>query len=174
MRRLAIILILVVLGAAGAVVALASTDRGELARVQLRSIRDALEVYRAKTGEYPRDLSKLTVGLDIPILYEVPRDPWGGNYVLLRPRCLLSRGADKDMGTADDIALDCEAGLINQHVLLEAGLQGDHQRSDVYGRKIHFVHSGNVILAWSYGQDGQPDTRDDQMARISAAALRRN
>lgn len=173
MKRLAIIAAFVVLGVTGAIVAYAeSSHRGD-AYTRARSIRSAVDLYRAKTGDYPSELNSLIVGWEIPFLHEIPLDPWKNEYVFLRPVCVLSRGPDGRMGTPDDISVGCEPALVNQHVLLEAGLKGELDRNDVYGRKIQLIQQGKIVLAWSYGQDGRPDTEDDQMARISAAALAR-
>ena len=103
-----------------------------------------------------------------------PRCLTENELVFIRPRCLISRGQDGVLGTEDDLQLDCTPELVNQHILLDAGLKGDAARNDAYGRKIRFIHSGNVLLAWSYGQDGKPDTKDDQVARIAATAVGRN
>lgn len=146
----------------------------ESARVEIMNFRAAIDSYRAKTGAFPSQLADLRRGWEIPFLYNVPRDPWDREYLYLQPHCLLSRGPDGQLGTADDVQLECAPELINQRVLVEAGLNGEVQRRDVYGRKIRFIHSGSVLMAWSYGQDGKADTADDQVARIAARAVRRD
>jgi hypothetical protein len=174
--RLVIISAVVALGMVGGFVAVADIQctKADHARVELKTLRDAIALYRTVTREAPARLEDLVDGWERPFLYEVPADPWQRRYVYLRPGCLLSLGPDGVLGTADDITLDCAPELINQHVLLEAGLAGELGRRDVYGRKIRFVKSGAIVLAWSYGADGREDTKDDQVARIAASAVRRN
>src|SRR5436190_23943026 len=85
----------------GVVVAEGFIDpRSDTARGQLKTLRDAVELYRAKTGAFPNKLSDLSKGWERPFLYDVPRDPWNREYFFIRPHCLLSRGGDGELGTS--------------------------------------------------------------------------
>ena len=138
--------------------------------VDLQNLRGAIAVYKIRTERWPRQLTDL---VDLGVLDRLPKDPWGHAYLWIRPiddrkhGCLMSLGKDGVPGTKDDVAAGCELDLLNQHLLMEAGLSHAGDRQDAYGNQIYIVRRRGSLLAWSFGPDGRPDTDDDQMARIA-------
>jgi general secretion pathway protein G len=53
----------------------------DLAELELRNIRNALKLYFAKTGRYPRTAEGLRALVELKALEAVPVDPWGREYV---------------------------------------------------------------------------------------------
>ncbi len=134
----------------------------------LMSLRGAIAVFKIRNERWPRTLTEL---VQARLIETVPKDGWGRELVWLRPTddrthgCLMSVGADGVPGTADDVAEGCDRTLLNEHLLLEAGLSRA-PTLDAYGRPIQLLPQEHGLMAWSYGPDGKPDTADDQMARI--------
>ncbi len=116
-----IMVVVVILGILAGIVVPRLLDRPEEARrtkaaVQLKSIEEALSLYKLDNGIFPSTeqglaalVSKPEVGV-IPTRYrdggymkKVPMDPWNNNYVYLSPGVhgdfdLLSYGADGEPG----------------------------------------------------------------------------
>ncbi len=138
-------------------------------KVELQSLRGAIAVFKIREDRWPRTLDEL---VEARLLQKVSRDAWGNAFLWLRPvddrghGCLLSAGEDHRPGTGDDLAEGCERTVLNQHLLVQAGLARAQDRVDAYGNQIYLVRRQNMLLAWSFGADGKPDTSDDQMARI--------
>lgn len=139
-----------------------------LAAFHVAGLQAALEVFYAEMGRWPDSLEELTPSP----LERVHADPWGRPILWLRPigdhreGCLVCLGADGRPGTDDDIRGACDLELLNQHLVLQAGLQGRFGAPDAFGRPITFIDRGSYILSWSYGADGRPDTADDHVARV--------
>lgn len=116
-----IMVVVVILGILAGIVVPQLLDRPEEARrtkaaVQIKSIEEALALYKLDNGNFPSTEQGLTAlaqkpatGL-IPTRYreggylkKIPLDPWGNNYVYLSPGTrgdydLLSYGADGEPG----------------------------------------------------------------------------
>ena len=133
----------------------------------LMSLRGAIAVFKIRNDRWPRTLEELA---EARLIERVPTDPWGRAFLWLRPiqdrghGCLLSTGPDGEPGTGDDVSEGCDRTVLNQHLLVRAGLSRA-PRFDAYGNRIQLLRSGS--LAWSFGPDGKPDTSDDQMARVA-------
>ena len=146
------------------------TCQVDMVSLELQNLRGAIAVYKIRTERWPRTLDEL---VDAGMLDRSPNDPWGRPYLWIRPvddrkhGCLMSAGEDGALGTRDDRTAGCELELLNQHLLVEAGLAREGKRSDAYGNPIYIVRRRGGLLAWSFGPDGKPDTDDDQMARIA-------
>lgn len=149
----------------------ASPSRKDLAQSQLRDLRQSIFLYRARYGRWPTSLAHLAT-TDVGILEKVRPDPWGNDFLWLRPGrtdsagCLLSVGRDGRPGTADDVTEVCDREILNQHLVLRAGLDDAEERRDAYGRLIRLIERDGHRLVWSYGPDGVPDTDDDVMGRV--------
>lgn len=97
-----------------------SGARADTAKLQIENLRQALDLYRLDTGNYPTTQQGLeallvnkdrTPGWNGPYLdsQEVPKDPWGTAYVYRAPGTraaydLVSLGADKAPGGTGDAA----------------------------------------------------------------------
>lgn len=100
-----IMVVIVILAALAALVGpkiMGRTDDAKIAdaKVQIRNIETALKLYKLDNGNYPSTeqglaalVSKPTIGI-IPRNYkpegyleskQVPKDPWGGDYIYLAP-----------------------------------------------------------------------------------------
>jgi len=118
---LEIMVVLVIIGVLAALVAPRFLERADEAkvdacRVQMKNIGQALKLYRLQHGKYPTsgNLQVLaTAGKDGKrYMDEVPKDPWGHDYVYLAPGVhgdfdILSYGAD---GKAGGSGFDADIG----------------------------------------------------------------
>jgi general secretion pathway protein G len=119
-----LLLVLVILGILAAIVVPKFSGRTEqaretAARTQLSAFGTALDGFEIDTGRYPRGKNGL---LDLvqqprdaqnwkgPYLKEVPKDPWGNDYIYESPGKnnpkgydLMSMGPDGRVGGDDDI-----------------------------------------------------------------------
>ncbi|MCK6544936.1 type II secretion system major pseudopilin GspG [Myxococcota bacterium] len=87
----------------------------DTAKVQLKNIGDALELYKIKFSRYPSTaeglgaLEKPPEGKK-PLMDKVPKDPWGADYLYVSPGQhspgkfdLQSKGPDGVADTEDDV-----------------------------------------------------------------------
>lgn len=90
-----------------------STTRVELARNEIRTLSDCVELFRVKNGRYPTNaegLAAATVSGDCGTSAKNMRDPWGHPFVYragLRPDQepeIFSYGADGKKGGGDDVS----------------------------------------------------------------------
>jgi hypothetical protein len=145
---------------------MSSPELSDRTESTLMSLRGAIAVFKIRNERWPRTLTELA---EARLIDRVPTDSWGRAFLWLRPiqdrgqGCLLSTGPDGEPGTGDDVGEGCDRAVLNQHLLVQAGLT-HAPRFDAYGNRIQLLRSGT--LAWSFGPDGKPDTSDDQMARI--------
>ncbi|MDY0397091.1 MAG: type II secretion system major pseudopilin GspG [Desulfuromonas thiophila] len=116
-----VMVVVVILGILAGVVVPKLLDRPEQARrtkaeMQVRSLEEALGLYKLDNGQYPSTEQGLQALVTkpqsgrIPLRYreggyinKVPQDPWGGTYIYLSPGLhgefdLLSYGADGEAG----------------------------------------------------------------------------
>ena len=119
-----LLLVLVILGVLAAIVVPKFAGRTEQARqaaakTQVSSFATVLDAYEVDNGFYPKGKSGLNDLVQAsrdaknwrgPYLKEVPKDPWGNNYVYECPGKnnptsydVSSMGPDGQMGTEDDI-----------------------------------------------------------------------
>lgn len=87
----------------------------KLAFTQIRNLADSLDLYRLSTNKYPsatEGLQALVTPKDNtkPFLSNVPKDPWGNDYVYVYPGVhnpgsfdLMSYGPDGVAGGGDDV-----------------------------------------------------------------------
>ncbi len=107
---LEIMVVLVILGLLAALIAPRLIERAEEAkvkatRVQMKSIEEALKLYRLQHGAYPKTLAELAKpdANGKRYLDRVPKDAWGRDFVYLYPGVhgdydLVSYGADGKPG----------------------------------------------------------------------------
>ena len=119
-----LLLVLVILGVLAAIVVPKFAGRTEQARqaaakTQVSSFATVLDAYEVDNGFYPKGKSGLNDLVQAsrdaknwrgPYLKEVPKDPWGNDYVYECPGKnnptsydVSSMGPDGQMGTEDDI-----------------------------------------------------------------------
>jgi hypothetical protein len=115
------------------------------ARLDIESIANGVELYRADAGQIPSRLEDL-----IPkYVRDLHSDPWGRNYVLYRGpggAAVVSAGPDGALGTSDDLVrLIDEDGFVvrSASFLLKAG---DVVRS-VAGTPVHSSSQFHAALA---------------------------
>jgi general secretion pathway protein G len=87
----------------------------DTARVQLKNISDALELYKIKFSRYPTTAEGLIALAKPPenkkpLMENIPKDPWGNDYIFVSPGQkspskfdLQSKGPDGVADTEDDI-----------------------------------------------------------------------
>lgn len=85
------------------------------ARTQMKSIADALELYKLSNRQYPSTAEGLQAlaapkGGSEPFMANIPQDPWGNDYVYIFPGThnpkgfdLYSKGSDGAEGGEDDV-----------------------------------------------------------------------
>ena len=71
----------------------------ETARTQIRSLSDALELYKLALRQYPSTGEGLNALVspknnEKPFLQAVPKDPWGNDYVYINPGARNANGFD--------------------------------------------------------------------------------
>jgi len=119
-----LLLVLVILGILAAIVVPKFANRGEQARqtaakTQIAAFSTALSAFEVDNGYYPKGKSGLqdlvTQPSDAqswkgPYLKDIPKDPWGNDYIYDYPGRnnvngydIFSMGADLKEGTEDDI-----------------------------------------------------------------------
>lgn len=111
-----VVIIALVTGVVGvAVFGRLEKARRDVAKTQLRTLSDALELYKLSMRQYPgtaEGLGALTQpkGGEKPFINSLPKDPWGNDYVYIFPGQhnsgsfdLMSYGADGVQGGDDDI-----------------------------------------------------------------------
>ncbi|NTS76920.1 type II secretion system major pseudopilin GspG [Catenovulum sp. SM1970] len=115
-----LLIVIVILGLLASLVApkffgkLGTAERG-IAKTQMAAFETALDTYRLDMGSYPENLTELRTSnkprWDGPYLpKELPKDPWGNDYVYKfpgndgAPYTLMSYGADGQVGGEDNNA----------------------------------------------------------------------
>ncbi len=125
-----LLLVVVIIGILAAIVVPRLVGRGEEARIaaakgDIAAMKTALGTYEVDNGKYPNTAQNLAALLVKPSgapepknwkgpylanLTELPKDPWGNDYVYLCPGSrnpngfdLFSYGPDGQAGTEDDI-----------------------------------------------------------------------
>lgn len=82
----------------------------DAARVEVKGLSDAVELYRMRRRSYPSTGEGLAKLVEEELIKDRPKDPWGNDYVYVSPGDrnrrsfdLFSRGPDGTEGTDDDI-----------------------------------------------------------------------
>ncbi len=89
MTLIEIIVVITILGMIAAAVTVAviprlGEARKDTARLDIHTILQAADLYKAKTGQYPDTAAGLKQLVDGQYLPKTPMDPWGGEYVYMR------------------------------------------------------------------------------------------
>ena len=120
MTLLEIMIVIAILGLIASVVVVAVMNNFErakanTAKLKINEIRKACDLYKIEAGDYPSQsegLRALTAppGGGPAYLKEMPKDPWGQEFVYFNPARgggsgieIVSKGPDKQEGTQDDI-----------------------------------------------------------------------
>lgn len=82
--------------------------RSDTARVEARSLLDAVQMHLLSAGRCPTDVAELAAA---KVIAKVPVDPWGNGYAL---ECtdggasvvVVSLGQDGERGTGDDVLVE--------------------------------------------------------------------
>lgn len=87
----------------------------DTAKIQIKNIQEALELYKIKLNRYPSTAEGLTAlasppGGKAPIMEMIPKDPWDGEYIFVCPGQhnatrfdVQSKGPDQVADTEDDV-----------------------------------------------------------------------
>lgn len=120
MTLLEIMIVIAILGLIASVVVVAVMNNFErakanTAKLKIGEIQKALDLYKIEANDYPdqsEGLKALTSppGGGPPYMKDVPKDPWGQEFVYFNPARggsngveVISKGPDKQEGTADDV-----------------------------------------------------------------------
>jgi general secretion pathway protein G len=115
-----ILVVLVIVGLIGSVVGVTVMNqlddaKIDTANVQLKSIGEALELYKIKFNQYPNSAEGLQAlvkppGGKKPLMESLPKDPWDGDYIYVYPGQhntakydLSSKGPDGVADSEDDV-----------------------------------------------------------------------
>lgn len=110
-----LLIVMVILGLLASLVAptmfsKVGTSKQKTAKAQMQMLATAIDAYRLDTGDYPKTLEDLRVSTgdfwDGPYMpKEIPKDPWGNQYILLKSDNginLISYGKDGQPGGEDE------------------------------------------------------------------------
>jgi general secretion pathway protein G len=121
-----VLVVLIILGLLAAIIVPRVTGQADRAKIdqtkiQLRALKDALEMYKLDNGMYPTTQQGLKALVEKPsappepprwrqYLDKVPKDPWDRDYIYISPGVnkpfeLKSAGPDGEEGTDDDISV---------------------------------------------------------------------
>ena len=121
-----VLVVLIILGLLAAIIVPRVAGRADEAKIeqtkiQLKALKDALEMYKLDNGMYPTTEQGLKALVEKPssppepprwrqYLDKVPKDAWDRDFIYIspgvnRPYELRSRGPDGEEGTDDDIDL---------------------------------------------------------------------
>ena len=112
MTLIEIMVVITILGLIAAAVGVAvipqlNAAKVDRAKLDMGSIQNALKLYYAKKGNYPDTATGLKALVDTNTLEELPKDPWGNDYMYLNEGgkpVIISYGADGTQGGEDDSA----------------------------------------------------------------------
>lgn len=119
MSLLEIMVVITLIGLVTAAVGVAVMDqleegKADSARSQALEIEKSLDIYKLQHGSYPSTAEGLQVMVNPPkgkaVMERIPKDPWGNEYIYVNPGQknpkkfdIISKGSDKQEGTADDV-----------------------------------------------------------------------
>jgi general secretion pathway protein G len=106
MTLIEIMVVITILGLIMAAVGVAVIPRLEeakrdTARLDIANLHNALKLYYAKKGKYPDTSTGLRALVETQTLEQMPKDPWGNEYVYLNERgkpVITAYGADGSPG----------------------------------------------------------------------------
>lgn len=119
MTLLEIMIVIAILGLIASVVVVAVMNNFErakanTAKLKIGEIHKSLDLYKIDAGDYPSQSEGLRALTSPPngppYMKDVPKDPWGQEFVYFNPARnggngveVISKGPDKQEGTEDDI-----------------------------------------------------------------------
>ena len=106
MTLIEIMVVITILGLIAAAVGVAVIPQLDAARVDrakldIQNIQGAFKLYYAKKGGYPDTATGLKALVDTQALEEIPKDPWGNDYMYLNEGgkpVIISYGSDGTQG----------------------------------------------------------------------------
>jgi len=106
MTLIEIMVVITILGLIAAAVGVAVIPQLDAARVDrakldIQNIQGAFKLYYAKKGNYPDTATGLKALVDTNTLEELPKDPWGNDYMYLNEGgkpVIISYGSDGTQG----------------------------------------------------------------------------
>ncbi|QSQ16712.1 type II secretion system major pseudopilin GspG [Myxococcus landrumensis] len=106
MTLIEIMVVITILGLIAAAVGVAVIPQLEAARrdragLDIKSIQGALKLYYTKKGKYPDTSAGLNALVETQTLEQLPKDPWGNDYVYLNEGgkpVIITYGADGTAG----------------------------------------------------------------------------
>jgi general secretion pathway protein G len=112
MTLIEIMVVITILGLIAAAVGVAvmpqlARARQDRAALDIKSIQQGLDLYKARKGKYPDTAGGLRSLVEAQALKDMPKDPWGNDYVYMNEGgkpVILSYGADGQTGGADEDA----------------------------------------------------------------------
>jgi general secretion pathway protein G len=110
MTLIEIMVVITILGLIAAAVGVAvmpqlAKARQDRARLDIKNIQQALDLYKTRKGKYPDTASGLRALVQEQALKEPPKDPWGNDYIYMNEGgkpVIISYGADGQSGGADE------------------------------------------------------------------------
>ncbi len=120
MTLIEIMVVITILGLIAAAVGVAvmpqlARARQDRAALDIKSIQQGLDLYKARKGKYPDTASGLRSLVEAQALKDMPKDPWGNDYVYMNEGgkpVIVSYGADGQTGGADEDS-DISSGAAN-------------------------------------------------------------
>jgi general secretion pathway protein G len=120
MTLLEIMIVIAILGLLASVIVVAVMNQFENAKINttkitVKNIEQALHTYKVQVGDYPNQGEGLKALMNPPdglkpFLKEVPKDPWGNEFLYFSPPRkgkgpfeVVSKGVDGQEGTDDDL-----------------------------------------------------------------------
>jgi general secretion pathway protein G len=112
MTLIEIMVVITILGLIAAAVGVAvmpqlAKARQDRAELDIKAIQQGLDLYKARKGKYPDTAAGLRALVESQALREMPKDPWGHDYVYMNEGgkpVILSYGADGQTGGSEEDA----------------------------------------------------------------------
>jgi general secretion pathway protein G len=112
MTLIEIMVVITILGLIAAAVGVAvmpqlAKARQDRASLDIKNIQQALDLYKTRKGKYPDTGTGLRALVEAQALKDMPKDPWGNDYVYLNEGgkpVITSYGADGQNGGGDEDA----------------------------------------------------------------------
>jgi general secretion pathway protein G len=112
MTLIEIMVVITILGLIAAAVGVAvipqlNAARRDRAELDIKNIQNALKLYYTKKGNYPDTGTGLKGLVDMQALEQLPKDPWGNDYVYMNEGgkpVIVSYGADGTSGGSENDA----------------------------------------------------------------------
>jgi general secretion pathway protein G len=112
MTLIEIMVVITILGLIAAAVGVAvipqlNQARRDRAELDIKNIQNALKLYYTKKGNYPDTGTGLKGLVDMQALEQLPKDPWGNDYVYMNEGgkpVIVSYGADGTSGGSENDA----------------------------------------------------------------------